>query len=58
MNQVTKYSKALAAVVGVVLTYLVSRGLLNEGSAQDITTAIAGLVTILGVYAIPNTPSQ
>lgn len=55
MNKVTQYSKAIAAVVGVVLTFLVSRGVVNDGTAQDITTAIMGFVTILGVYWVPNT---
>jgi len=53
----SNYSKFFAALVGTVATGLVSAGVIDAGQAETLVTSVLGLLTVIGVYVIPNKPA-
>ena len=48
------YSKFFAALVGTIATGLVSAGVIDAGQSQTLVSSVMGLLTVAGVYAVPN----
>lgn len=55
----SNYRKLIAAIVGVLLMLVNDRfGLDLTGMKPEITNAVIGLLTAVGVWAVPNTPGK
>jgi hypothetical protein len=56
VSTVARYAKAVVGFVGMAATYIVAT-LPPDNAVTKVAAAVLAILTVLGVYAVPNAPA-